>query len=487
VGSETPAGDDTDRIQSLDREDFRDGVVASTLEPVAGGLALLFGAIAVVQRFAMAPPFPTIMAPYSVTMSVVFAAVYAGIRRWGVPDRRAHAVGTAFVLVVLTGTVLPFALIQDPLQATDLVLVAVGAGAVFVSRRWYLANLAVVAAVFGAFVAANPGYARWPNLGVAVMSGSVLGYVVLSHRSNLLDTVHDLRAQDAQQREALERRMDRIEALREQAERERDRARRYADQLEATNEDLNRFARTVSQELADPVREARRRLASAAGGGGGAGGPVNGVLDDALGGLASLEETVSSLQTYAEVAAHDRDLEPVDLGSILAEAWRRAARRRDAEPSPPELGEMPAVVGDPDLLVRLFAELLDNALRHGEAPVCLSTRDDGGAVLVIVEDSGSGIAPDRTEEIFGLLTSGDDVDRPGMGLALVRRIAERIGGDVALDPDPDGGARFVVTLQGLGRIGSGAEARETGTGRRAGGVRAVGDGGGGSYPSSSGA
>lgn len=435
-----------------DREAFLEDVVASTLEPVIGGLAVLFLAIAVVQRFAMEPPFPDVMAPYSVAVGLLLGALYAWVRARGIPPRWAHAAGTGLVLLVLTGSVVPFALVQDPLQTTDLVLLAMGAGAVFVSRRWYLLNLALLVALFGAFVAANPGYARWPNLGVAVMSGAVVGYVVLCHRANLLESLHGLRVQEAQHNRQLEDRMDRIHELRQQAERGRDRVRRYAGQLESTNEDLHRFARTLSRHLQGPVQRARRTLADAG---------DDGAPAEARRELEDLEATLEALQEYAGLATHERDLEPLDLGEAVADAWRQAAGRHGADPGDLEAGDLPEVVADPELLERLLGELFENALLHGEPPVTVTAHRDGGAVRVAVEDRGPGVDPDHRDRIFHLLESGTG-DRPGMGLAMSRRAAERLGGDVALDPDAAGGARFLVTLRGVYRIQSTGDGRAEG-------------------------
>lgn len=458
-----------DPLQTLDRDAFMGRVVASTLEPVVGGLALLFLAIAGIQRFAMAPPFPTVMAPYSVGMSLLFGALYGAIRVRGIPPPWAHVAGTGIVLLVLTGTVLPFALVRDPLQTTDLVLLAMGTGAVFLSRRWFLLNLAVVVAVFGAFVALTPGYARWPNLGVAVMSGGVLGYVVLCHRARILTSLQDLRAQEADQRQELEDRMARIEELRQEAERERDRAERYAVQLEDTNEDLHRFARTLSRHLQAPVRRARRRLD----GDDGDGEPAR--PEEALGELRDLDDTLEALRDYAGLAEQESDLSPLELQEVVVAAWRETAADLGLDPDPLRVGELPEVVGDRDLLARLFRELFGNALRHGEAPISVTASREGGAVRVVVEDRGPGLDPDQADEVFRLLEGEDG--RPGMGLALARRAAERLGGDVAADPSADGG-RFVVTLQAVDRIRSPAvDAPTPREGRTAGGgIRSVGDG-----------
>lgn len=442
-------GDDASahRIQGGDRAAFLDGVVASTLEPVAGGLAVLFLAVAAVQRFLMAPPFPGVMAPYSVATSAVFGAIYAGIRSRGVPPPWAHAAGTVFVLLVLVGTILPFALVQDPLQTTDLVLLALGTGVVFVSRRWYALNLAILVAVFGGFVAANPSYGRWPNLGVAVMSASVLGYVVLRHRVRILTSLHELRVRDARRQGELEDRMARIERLRERAERERDRAKRYASQVEESNQDLERFAETVSRHLQAPVSRARQQLGSSPS-------RRDDAVVEALQELQGMEATLEALLDYAGISTWETDLAGVDLEDVVARAWRQAAAEVGLEAERLEMGSLPEVVGDEDLLVRLFRELLENALRHGEPPVVVEAREADGAVRVAVEDQGPGVDPDDRDRIFRLLASGDGTRRPGVGLAICRRAAERVGGHVAYEPGPEAGARFLVTLRPVGRIGA---------------------------------
>ena len=106
---------------------------------------------------------------------------------------------------------------------------------------------------------------------------------------------------------------------------------------------------------------------------------------------------------------------------------------------------------DPMLLRRLFRNLLENAVRYGgsDAPaVSVEARDGWAQVLVC--DRGPGVPEDEREKIFEpfyrLRSVPESAGGAGLGLALVRQIAERHGGDVRCLPREGGGTCFSVTL-----------------------------------------
>ncbi|MEV7417309.1 ATP-binding protein [Streptomyces sp. NPDC089919] len=116
--------------------------------------------------------------------------------------------------------------------------------------------------------------------------------------------------------------------------------------------------------------------------------------------------------------------------------------------------ELPDRLVDPGGLVTVVGNLVDNALDAvaGTAParVEVELRAEGQGVVVQVRDSGPGIPAARREEVF---TDGWSTKQPpahggrrGLGLALVRRLAERQGGSARAGEAPDGGAEFRVEL-----------------------------------------
>jgi two-component system, OmpR family, sensor histidine kinase KdpD len=108
---------------------------------------------------------------------------------------------------------------------------------------------------------------------------------------------------------------------------------------------------------------------------------------------------------------------------------------------------------DPDALARIVTNLVGNAAKHTPAgtsiDVVLLPRGDGVAVTVV--DDGPGIPAEEREHVFGKFRQGvvdDGKPREGLGLGLfiVRSLAEAHGGSAALHEAPTGGCRFVVTI-----------------------------------------
>jgi signal transduction histidine kinase len=165
--------------------------------------------------------------------------------------------------------------------------------------------------------------------------------------------------------------------------------------------------------------------------------------------LAESDELVDEI-LLASRLDYDRATRPagvrVDLTALAAEETVRF------EPGVASLaeGEPVEIEADATLLRRLIRNLLENAIKHGRPPVRTAVTRNGNVARVIVSDCGDGIASAERERVF------EPFYRPagrsessggwGLGLSLVRQIAERHGGRVACEAAPDGGSRFVVDL-----------------------------------------
>lgn len=103
-----------------------------------------------------------------------------------------------------------------------------------------------------------------------------------------------------------------------------------------------------------------------------------------------------------------------------------------------------SVLADRDVIAQAVAPLLENAIRHAERRVAVRIEPDGQAVVIVLEDDGPGLAGDP-ESVFapGHSTTGG----AGLGLALARRLARSLGGDVTAVPRA-GGGRFELRLPG---------------------------------------
>jgi signal transduction histidine kinase len=113
---------------------------------------------------------------------------------------------------------------------------------------------------------------------------------------------------------------------------------------------------------------------------------------------------------------------------------------------------MPGIVSDRLALEQVFGNLIDNAVKYfspdrpGEIKVSAAAK--GGTVTVTVADNGRGIAPSDHERIFELFRrSGvQNVPGEGIGLANVRALVRRLGGEIQVESELGTGSRFTVTL-----------------------------------------
>ncbi len=145
------------------------------------------------------------------------------------------------------------------------------------------------------------------------------------------------------------------------------------------------------------------------------------------------------------VVAH----EPCDLAQIVVEAAGELGPVSDAHDI--ELDVQPAPVeGARDELHRLTINLIENALRHTPpgSEIRVSTRQAGDRAELVVEDNGPGVPPELAPTLFERFVrgAGDRGGSFGLGLAIVRAVAESHGGSVRLETHHPHGARFVVDL-----------------------------------------
>jgi two-component system, OmpR family, sensor histidine kinase MtrB len=168
-----------------------------------------------------------------------------------------------------------------------------------------------------------------------------------------------------------------------------------------------------------------------------------------------------------EAQAAETVLESVDLGAFLgqlvqAHGWSEAVNVT------PGIGEAPGqdlvAYADRRRVERIVVNLVENALRHGAAPVMIEARSsvvpessdarEGRLIRVAVTDSGPGIPPEHLPYVFDRFYKADPSRSSsrgsGLGLAIARENARLLGGDVTVANVSGGGARFVLTLPAAG-------------------------------------
>ena len=129
------------------------------------------------------------------------------------------------------------------------------------------------------------------------------------------------------------------------------------------------------------------------------------------------------------------ELEALDVRELLEQARTRFLARADAEGREIRV-EAPAGLhaeGDPVRLRQALGNLVDNALRHGAGAIDLVARADGHTLRITVRDDGGGVDEDAAFERFARGPAARGASGAGLGLAIVRAVAEAHGGSAGLD------------------------------------------------------
>jgi two-component system, OmpR family, sensor kinase len=191
------------------------------------------------------------------------------------------------------------------------------------------------------------------------------------------------------------------------------------------------------------------------------------IADSALRSSRRMRRLVADLLLLARADAGRRaPRTPADLAAVAREAVAEAGSLDGEHPISVDAPAAVPVDGVPDDLHRLALNLIENALLHTPSgtPVTVAVRREDGRAVLEVSDRGPGVPPEIRDRVFERFTRGAGEGAPhgasGLGLAIVRAVAEGHGGTVELDDAVGGGARFRVSLPAGAAVAAPEPARE---------------------------
>ena len=233
-----------------------------------------------------------------------------------------------------------------------------------------------------------------------------------------------------------------------------------AEELRISNQELEQFAYVASHDLQEPLRMVCSFL-----------GLLQLEFDDKLnddareyiryavdGGM-RMRALINGLLDFSRVGRQDTEMVPVSMEAVFDEVrfnLHLAAEEVGAEIT---CDPLPDVIGDQMNLTQLVQNLVSNSLKFkSDQPIKIhigAKPIEDGKVLFWVRDNGIGIDQKHQEKIFMIfqrLHSKSQYPGSGIGLAICRKIVERHGGKMWLDPTVTDGCQFFFTLPGTSHI-----------------------------------
>ncbi|WP_373352718.1 PAS domain S-box protein [Pseudoroseicyclus sp. CXY001] len=226
------------------------------------------------------------------------------------------------------------------------------------------------------------------------------------------------------------------------------------EELRRSNADLEQFAYVASHDLQEPLRMVAsftELLAQRYGD----------QLDEkaqkyigfAVEGARRMQQQINDLLVYSRVGSRKEPPVASDSGAALRRVLAELdARIRETGAEVELTGDLPMVCANPGNLIRLFQNLVANALKFtGEAPprIRIAAEESPEGWHFTVADNGIGFDPAEAQRIFDMfqrLNARGKYEGTGLGLAICKRIVEQYGGRIWADAAPGRGATFHFTL-----------------------------------------
>ena len=223
------------------------------------------------------------------------------------------------------------------------------------------------------------------------------------------------------------------------------------EELQRANQELDQFAYVVSHDLKAPLR--------------GISTLVNFIQEDLEtnkmeevqknlqlinGRIVRMNKLINGILEYSRIGKEAEQREKIDIRKLIEEVF-------EILPPPKKLelelsAQFPIIQANKIGLLQIFQNLISNAIKYNDKEVCridIQYKDLGILHRFQISDNGIGIKDAHKEKIFGIfqtLNPRDKVESTGVGLAIVKKRIETLGGTIGLDSIPGQGSHFFFTI-----------------------------------------
>lgn len=166
-------------------------------------------------------------------------------------------------------------------------------------------------------------------------------------------------------------------------------------------------------------------------------------------GIRSLKESTRLIETVRSIRNVKKDdVGKVDINRMIDSAIQEFSEMLEKEDINVDFQKTDQMVIGAHHLKDLFIHLIDNAITHSNCDhISIYFPESYENVKITFEDDGEGLPSRLKDDLFEPGTKGKDSSGSGLGLNLVKEVAEKYDGEVKFEEPDSGGARFVITLQ----------------------------------------
>jgi len=228
-------------------------------------------------------------------------------------------------------------------------------------------------------------------------------------------------------------------------------------EMQRSNTELEQFAYVISHDLQEPLRMVSsytQLLAKRYGK------KLDNDADEFIGyavdGAKRMQTLLHDLLEYSRVGTRGKPFGLVNCEHVVEQAMANLKIAIEECSASVSYDTLPTVMGDEGQLVRLFQNLIGNAIkfRREETPqVYISALRRNNIITFTVKDNGIGIDPQHSQsifEIFRRLHTREEYPGTGMGLAICKKIVERHGGHISVQSQPGQGSTFYFSVDMAG-------------------------------------
>ncbi|VXB10302.1 MULTISPECIES: ATP-binding protein [Chryseobacterium] len=225
------------------------------------------------------------------------------------------------------------------------------------------------------------------------------------------------------------------------------------DQLKKVNEELDSFSYTISHDLGTPLTVMKLNAQMLLNSLGDIADKDKNKINSIIGEIDNMAEMMQNVLQLSRAKHSEIQLETIETNLTIRKITENAKITYDSQKSMVVIKECPEVLADKTMLHQVFLNIINNAVKYSsdrEQPIIeIEGTEAGDQIIYRIKDNGIGIPEENKHRMFKIFNRMDNAKKfkgNGVGLSIVHRIMNRLGGNVDYESNKEGTC-FILTFQ----------------------------------------